>query len=413
MFQQALRPWFASRYTGLFSQCGPIPLRAYDPAVHIWAGTLPRWGANQTDLATGGAGWDPAAAEAAGIGEAVERWMPQPLAQDQIVESSFASWQLNEPALGPDRWIAFHRGQFDQPGFPFVAWSRDAVRHWVCCREVLSGTPAWVPVQYVFLVSDGAGGHRFGPAISTGLSCGRVVDPVLLRGLQEVIERDALVGAWWGSYPLEEHDLECVLRHLKPDQPARLLRPNLRYRFYRIDTPYSQHVTIVTLAGEDREGFCFSVGSACRENRSASWTKAILEAVQGRHYVRYLKAQLSEPVIVPTDFAGHAVYYSFHPEQLADTVLERATKPPADNYDTAVEGVAELLECLGPDRPAYFRNLTPPPLVAAKLDYVVLRIVVPGLQPLHGHHLMPYLGGPLWAPRGLREWQNMPPHPFP
>ena len=43
-----------------------------------------------------------------------------------------------------------------------------------------------------------------GPSTSTGLGCGRLGQPVLLRGLQEVIERDALMGAWWGRYPLWE-----------------------------------------------------------------------------------------------------------------------------------------------------------------------------------------------------------------
>jgi len=44
---------------------------------------------------------------------------------------------------------------------------------------------------------------------------------------------------------------------------------------------------------------------------------------------------------------------------------------------------------------------------------MVLKVVVPGLQPMHGDHLLPFLGGPLWAPRRLADWQTMPPHPFP
>src|SRR5208282_537839 len=130
------------------------------------------------------------------------------------------------------------------------------------------------------------------PGLSTGLTCGRQGDPVLLRGLQEVIERDGLVGAWWGSYPIEEYPAERVFGLLDPSLRTRLLRPNLRYRFYRVRSPYSEHVTLVSLAGEDLEGFCFSTGSACRETRKGSWLKAILEAVQGRAYVRYLKAGL-------------------------------------------------------------------------------------------------------------------------
>jgi hypothetical protein len=39
--------------------------------------------------------------------------------------------------------------------------------------------------------------------------------------------------------------------------------------------------------------------------------------------------------------------------------------------------------------------------------------VVPGLQPLHGDHRFPHLGGRLWSPHGLADWAAMPPHPFP
>jgi hypothetical protein len=49
-----------------------------------------------------------------------------------------------------------------------------------------------------------------------------------------------------------------------PEIGSRILRPNLRYRFFRIDSPYSSRVTLVTPTGEEREGFCFAAGSACR-----------------------------------------------------------------------------------------------------------------------------------------------------
>jgi hypothetical protein len=40
-----------------------------------------------------------------------------------------------------------------------------------------------------------------------------------------------------------------------------------------------------------------------------------------------------------------------------------------------------------------------------------MRVIVPELQPLHGDHRMPFLGGPLWN-RPLAAWTTIPPHPF-
>jgi ribosomal protein S12 methylthiotransferase accessory factor len=235
---------------------------------------------------------------------------------------------------------------------------------------------------------------------------------VLLRGLQEVTERDAVVGAWWGRYPLEEWPAAEVLVSLGGLR-ERLERPNLRYRCFRVETPFSDHVTVVTLEGEDREGYCFSAGSACRETRVASWNKSVLEAVHGRPYVRYLKARYGPdgPRRPPDSFAEHAAFYSYRRDLLPRTAFAKGVPPRG--REGAVEGLAALAERLGPDRPVLFRNLTPPGLASEGLDWLVLRVVVPGLQPLHGHHRFPHLGGPLWAPRGLAEYAAVPPHPFP
>ena len=415
MSRPPLTSWYASPFTGLFSRWGAIPLRPHDPAVPAWSGLMPHWGMDGGDLAVGGAGADLASAEAAALGEAVERWQARPTPGDHIIDAAFARWPLNEPGVDPKRWVLYHPEQYAIAGFPFAPLTPDSECRWVCCRTAGTGERCWVPDWLVFLTPpQGSSAVRpHGPSLSTGLSAGKIDQPVLLRGLQEVIERDALVGAWWGRYPLEEHDPQRVFAHLADDLPSRLIRPNLRYRCYRVQSPFTAHATMVTLAGEDHEGFCFSAGSACRETRATSWTKAILEAVQGRHYVRYLwRTPLRQLQGMPIDFAGHALFYSLHSDRLRQTVLERPAAATLQEEDV-MEGWLALKERLGGDRPVLFRLLTPPGLSAAGAGWVVLRVLVPGLQPLHGHHSYPFLGGPLWSPRGVAEYQSVPPHPFP
>jgi ribosomal protein S12 methylthiotransferase accessory factor len=406
--------WYQSRFTGFLQRHGPVPLRPHDPAVPLWFGALVPWGPRRDALAIGGAGWDRAATEAAGVGEAIERLQPYPLARDQCVEASFGHWPLGEPAIDPERWILFHAEQYAEPGFPYRPLTRDTDCRWLRFRRAMSGEPCWVPEDLSFLYPRPGTRHQICPAISTGLSCGRVGQPVLLRGLQEVIERDAVVGAWWERYPLEEWDAQTVLNLLGPQMVERLRRPNLRYRCYRVASPFSAHVTIVTLEGEDREGPCFSIGSACRATRRDSWLKAVLEAVQGRHYVRFLKREHrpARPKEL-LDFADHALYYSVHPEALSATVLHRARAPGPDAEETLTEDIAALSRRLGADHPVLFRNVTPPSIAQEIRDWYVLKVLVPGLQPLHGNARFAHLGGPLWAPRRLADWPAVPPHPFP
>jgi hypothetical protein len=142
--------------------------------------------------------------------------------------------------------------------------------------------------------------------------------------------------------------------------------------------------------------------------------KATLEAVQGRHYVRHLRRQRGTEVLRrPLEtFADHAVYYSLHPEELDRTALKRARRASKDtSYPD--ENIDALCERLPKTHPVLVRNLTPPMLVGQGLDWRVVKVIVPGLQPLHGDERFAHLGGQLWLPRGLGEWSEAPPHPFP
>jgi len=414
MSQPAVKPaWYRSPFGGLFSPAELTRARAHDPAVRCWAGLAPSPRPDLPPSTGGAAGWDDDSAEAAGVGEAIERWQGWRLPGDEVIEASFASWPRPESAIAPERWVLFHPEQYALPDFPFGPLGPETVCRWVCFRAVGTGLPFWVPEELAYLAPAEGECTALCPMTSTGLSAGRVGQPVVLRGLQECIERDALMGAWWGSYGLEEHPAEEVFDFLPREFPRRLRRPNLRYRFWRVVSPFSAHVTLAAVEGEDREGYIiFSIGAACRETRQASLLKAILEAVQGRHYVRLLvEQQPTDPPGWPTSFEEHALFYTRHPGLLGRTVLNRAAR--AAPADTAPEGLAALVERLGPDRPVLVRLMTPPGIASARLGWCVVRVVVPGLQPMHGHHGLPFLGGPLWAPRPLADWANTLPHPFP
>src|SRR5262245_7499672 len=234
-------------------------------------GSFRVWSEGAAELRVSGAGWTEQEARRACIGEAIERLLPAPLPQDRFVESSFADWPLSEPAIGPNRWVMFHPDQHKWPGFPFEPFTASTECRWYACRDAQTGMPAWAPEEMIFLNPQPGQRHRLCAGITTGLTAGPHGFPVLLRGLQEVIEGDAVVGAWWDRYRLDEWPASAVFARLGNEVARRLQRPNLRYRFYRIQTPFSSHATAVRLEGEDREGLCFSIGSACRETRIESW----------------------------------------------------------------------------------------------------------------------------------------------
>lgn len=394
---------------------GPAPRGPGDPALAISGGTLARRDGSEQEV--GGAGWADEAAQAACLGEAIERLAPAPARRDRLITASYAGWPLrDEPAVPPTAWVLFHPEQHAQPGFPFAPFGPHTECEWVAFRELLSGDPRWVPLELGYL-QPGPRPHRIAPGVSTGLAAASTREQALLRGLQEVLERDALVGAWWGRYPLEPWPSAAVLAQLE-GAAARVERPGLELAFWRIDTPWAGHVTVCAATRRDARGPLLALGSACRETRAASWEKSLLEALQGLPYVDRLREELRRGERPPPErlasFADHALYYTAHPERLGETPLGRAgggvvPEPPAPG---ALERLPALAARLGPDRPVLWRIMTPPEVGWAHDDWHVLRVVVPGLQPLHGVAALAHLGGPLWAPRGLREHLAAPPHPF-
>ncbi len=399
--------WYVSRYTGVFRDFAAAPLRAHDPDIAICAGEIANRPVGARADAAGGAGLTTEAAELAAAGEAIERWQTHLAPSDRVRRGRFAAWDDAAPALDPRALPLYHAAQYATPGFPFAPLTRDTELDWLGFRRTGDGEPIWVPAELAAMDLRPGARHRFAPAISTGWSAHRDLATAVLRGTQEVIERDALMRAWLGACEVEEHALADVLGELAP----RVRRANLTYRGYRIASPWSDHATMVTVAGEDREGFCFAIGSACRETRAASWRKALLEAIQGRHYVRYLRATRPPPPDAPRDFAEHAALYSFHPERLARTCLARAV-PPRAAAAAQPESLASLRARLGPDRAPLFRVMTPPAFAVRGLDWCVARVIVPGLQPMHGDHALPFLGGPAWGDRPITAWADVPPHPF-
>lgn len=411
--------WFESRFTGIFTNFGELEPRPYDPNIPMWAGSVIPCGMRTNPLTIGGAGFTKETAKLACVGEAIERFQPYPLAQDQFINSSFDSWPLDEEIIEPEAWVLFLKEQYQQANFPFKPFSKKTLCNWVCFREPFLGKPCWIPEELAFLYPRANSGHQISPSISTGLSCGRnTLDSTLLRGTQEVIERDALVGAWWATYKLQEWDSKEIIKTFNEDLVRRISRPNLKYRFYRIDSPFSAHVTLVTVEGQDKEGYCFSAGAACREDRQSSWLKSLLEALQGRYYVRYLKGEIlktaNNPNIsnnIPTDFPEHAVYYTLFPEDLPKTVLNKAESLFEDKEVEKHETLAHLREKLNKHK-ILFRLMTPPNISQQINDWHVVKVVIPGLQPLHGDHRMPHLGGKIWSPRTLENWKEILPHPF-
>lgn len=412
-----------SRYTGLLTALGPVPRRPHDPDVAVWAGAAIPAGQRRDALHVGAASMAEEGARLACVGEALERLAAEPARTDDLVRATAA--QLGEAAIAPHRWCLFARDQHATEGFPFAPFDDATETRWTRCRLARDGASRLVPAELVYL--DVPFARRITAGVSTGLAAGTDADGAALRGLQEQLERDAVASAWAGAYALERLDGARVFAALGEPLARRVRRPNLRYGFFRIRSPFSDAITMVTLEGEDHEGACFSIGSACRETPRASLEKALLEAIQGRFYVRALLARApgsdgraGSEAEEPRTFEEHAAYYTFNPARLAETPLAGAREgdasallDPAGAHERAPESFETLARRLGPERPVLLRLMTPSVVSRALPGWVVVRVLVPGLTPLHGAHALAHLASPAYGGRSFAAHRASPPHPFP
>jgi len=93
------------------------------------------------------------AAEAAAIGEALERYSASFVPAGRLVVRSADRLPRT---VDPGRFALFHDLQYADPAFPFRAFRRDTVVAWVDGFALAGGAPAYLPAQVTFL----AWGHE-------------------------------------------------------------------------------------------------------------------------------------------------------------------------------------------------------------------------------------------------------------
>lgn len=330
----------------------------------------------------GGAGRDEAAARAAAIGELLERYAA---ARALLPTRARADLLRGERRLAI---TAYTPAQQAQPGFPYAdAYGRDA---FVRVFDLLTNEPVWAP-EVLVSTAAAAGGL----ATSSGLAAHPLVTVALLRAVQELVERDALMVAWLHGIGAPRRPLTDVVRSLAEPIDAEV-------GLFDLTPAYSPH-PVAVVAGSafvDGRRRC-AFGLACRTRWADAVEKAALEWAQGLVFAGVTTGfdTADDVAMTPadvTDFDAHAVFYTRRPdlwEQLpwwrgapaAAAPVQAAAGRPVDELDALVHALtAHGVEL-------FYRDLTLPDTAACGVR--VVRVLSPQLAGIHGDHRWPQLGG--------------------
>lgn len=431
-----------SRRVGILRAVGPGVNYAQDPAVFS-AGTVSSQLSLSRRLANpgkaGGAGETLEVSLAAAIGEAVERYSMLFYDRSRMV---FATCRdLEETAVHPDLLRLHTREQVsraDRLGRPgrLAYFDQDTRLRWVWGWSLTQGRPRLVPAALVYLGYEEDGDEAaIGSNASTGLAAGLTREAAILSGLYEVIERDAFALSWLFQRA------RCRVRVDDGELAARLAtafatgRADVSLELFDLscDLPVPALLAVLRRPAEFGPAFC--VGAAARLNARDAVRKALLELGQGLPYLRVLRAESKgwtprEDFSNVSSFDHHLMLYNMRPD-MAATALEfyrSAPEEPLSRLAQSATGrlkgdIERCLELLaGAGHEVIVVDLTTPDLQEA--GFTVVRVLVPGLVPLHGDHGLPYLGaGRLreapwrlgWVERTRDPLAvlNPLPHPFP
>lgn len=315
--------------------------------------------------------------------------------------------------------ILFSEEQYRDPTFPYVPAGFAQDIGWVAARSLRGEAERFVPASMVYFGYHFPDGELpYDASYSTGCACGGSREAAVLSGLLEVIERDAFACHWLSGRPG---------RVIRRDVHGDLLTDNSRYLTslpgYRVDildisSDIGIPVVVAIVKPEGEVGVAF--GASARVDRGAAIEKALIEAF---HSLNFLIDAHRADLPVPDagdirDFKDHLRHYVPAARQPALEFLRSgplldgpaATEAPEDD----LAFVRSALERLGYE--ALYVPLEPPEI--SRLDLNVVKVVVPGLQPLSCG-----VGFEHRDPRRLSAcakrlgWEvsdyNLAPHPFP
>lgn len=318
------------------------------------------------------------------LGESVERYCAAvpPGTTRTARASDLASDVLDPRCLG-----LYSPQQYARPGFPYRPYDPQAQYEWVRGAWLDGTGDVWLPADQVHYLARGG---VLAQVTTNGLAAGRNREDAAQRATLELVERDALLRAWFTRTPPARLDIGPGLGEATGLRVARLVQDleghGLTVRFYLLPAAGGVPVVLCLGLGDGLRWPAVTVTTAAHPSAPAAVEKAALEQAQTVFALRAAIEGGRRPLARDSDvvtFLDHALRYAGPGAQRSLSFLMSSPKvirlrdlpdPPADERSTA-----RLAAQLG--TPVAIADVTSDDIAVTGLR--VVRALAPGLQPLH------------------------------
>lgn len=250
-----------------------------DPKIYMIAAKMNKKDMNGHQVASdlnSAAGFTMRGAYQAAIGETIERYSSS-FIHDDIVITSYH--QLNEKAVNPDKFTFFADDQYGDENFPYEKFTGDTVVGWTRAMSLTNEQIERVPACCVYLpyIKDKLESNIW-DCVSTGLACSASLEDAILRGIYEVVERDAISNMWLNKLSMPQVDISSNAEIYKLFK-SKLEVESCNYHFVDITTD----IGIPTYFGViEQKGGGILVSASTNNDPIKALKKVMLELSQGR-----------------------------------------------------------------------------------------------------------------------------------
>lgn len=367
---------------------------------------------------TGGSGRTEVQAQAAALGEAIERYCHSLCDLNEFRTAPYAD--LNTPAVHPMKVNKFSDEQLNERGLSSATISHSEY-HWTATRALVSGEPVLVPGQLVYLPFDPPLTIR--SPMTTGAAAGIDYETTLYRAICEVVERECFIIGYLNELPYPHVDLSST-----DDEDVRMIHRALEALGKEVyvldislDHPFS---TCLAIAVDRNDKPALSLGMECDADMLAAVRGALKEAYQISAWDPTVERPAATPQEIQT-IPQRAHYWAGH-DRISDLDfwLSASQRVPIEinekqkDVSGALDRFIDYLDQTGHE--CYVADLTTPDI--ASQSFCVLKAIIPDFHPMHLIERFKYLGGDrlyrapvqagyLDAPKKPADLNEIP-HPF-
>jgi ribosomal protein S12 methylthiotransferase accessory factor len=395
------------RISGIVRFVSEIPLEAGEPEIFNYSAKMcdsRKFFPVGCYDRNGGAGLTREDARMAALGEAIERYCSSIYFPDELLIGSYSELGRRTRALAPGEIAIFHPQQRGHIGYSW--FTEDTLLCWIGGSSITRNEPVLIPACLTFVPYHPfwaeRGEQTIGPSITTGQAAASSYRDAVLRGIYEIVERDAFMITWLNRLTVPRIDIDSSPRVAEIFH-TRLARPNLRYTLHSLATDLGIPSMLCVLIDTQYDPAMVCTGGASHLNPERAAVKALVEAVQTREWARYM-GHRRKPFVVESDYSNlddfdkHVLLYAYGDMSSAVEFLTDAPaiRPFSDLPDCSTGTVAGdlrrvkmLVESSGHE--ILVVDLTSEDV--GQTGFRVVKVFIPEAQQIEGDHTHRLLGG--------------------